>query len=118
MVDNNGKDNLDDDIYSSSGLKENTAAVLTYLGLFFAGIFFVVFEKDSEFVKFHAIQSTLLFFPMIVVMMILNNVPGGPPFNIVIAAIAVVLWIFLMFKAYKKEFYKLPLIGNIAEKYA
>src|SRR5699024_12460538 len=46
---------------SSIGLDENVAAVLAYLATFISGIIFLFVEKKSEFVRFHAIQSTVLF---------------------------------------------------------
>src|SRR3954462_10811716 len=44
---------------SSTGLDANIAALLAYLFGLLSGIIFYVIEKDSKFVKFHAMQSIL-----------------------------------------------------------
>lgn len=46
---------------SSTGLDENIAGALAYVLGFVTGIFFLVVEKNSKFVKFHALQSTIVF---------------------------------------------------------
>ena len=46
---------------SSTGLDPNLAAALAYLLGFLTGILFLVIEKDSKFVRFHALQSTMVF---------------------------------------------------------
>ena len=46
---------------SSTGLDENVAGFLCYLFGFVTGIVFLVVEKESRFVKFHAMQSTITF---------------------------------------------------------
>ena len=46
---------------TSTGLQENIAALLSYLGWWITGIVFLLLEPDNKFVRFHAIQSILLF---------------------------------------------------------
>ena len=46
---------------SSLGLDPNVAALLSYLGGFVSGIIIFVLEKDNKFVRFHAMQSLILF---------------------------------------------------------
>jgi uncharacterized membrane protein len=103
---------------SSLGMDENLAAVLSYILGIITGILFFVMEKDSKFVKFHAMQSILFW----VVMFVLSIVSGFVPvigwiFGVTILPLAsIVLWILLMYKAYQNEMFKLPVIGDIAEQ--
>src|SRR5215217_2299502 len=45
---------------SSTGLDDNVASLLAYLFQFLGGLIFFLIEKDSRFVRFHAMQSILL----------------------------------------------------------
>lgn len=45
---------------TSLGIQENHEAVLAYLFGFISGGILLVLEKDSPFVKFHAIQSIIV----------------------------------------------------------
>ena len=44
---------------SSTGLDENIAALLSYILGWVSGLIFFLIEKDSKFVRFHAMQSIL-----------------------------------------------------------
>jgi uncharacterized membrane protein len=46
---------------SSTGLDENVAGFFCYILGFITGIVFLVVEKRSSFVRFHAMQSTITF---------------------------------------------------------
>lgn len=109
------KNQQDEIVYSSTGLQENTACVVSYLGLFFTGMFLIVFEENSKLVRFHAMQSILLFFTVLIVTGILNNIPFGWIVNILIAVVTIPLWFFLMVKGYRRERYKLPFYGQLSE---
>ena len=75
-------------------------------------------EKNSQFVRFHAMQSLITFLGLSVVFTILVMVPH---WGILIASFlwfaAVALWAALMWKAYRGEWFKLPLIGNFARNF-
>ncbi len=96
---------------SSTGLEENIAALLSYVAGWVTGLIFFLIEKDSRFVKFHAMQSIITF----VAVFILSWIPF---LNIVVGILALVLWILLMVKAYQGEKFKLPVIGDLAEKWS
>lgn len=96
---------------SSTGLEENIAGLLCYLGGLITGVIFCLIEKESQFVKFHGMQSIIIFGAC----GILSFVPFV---NLIVWIVAVVLWIILMTKAYQKQKFKLPGIGNLAEKWA
>jgi len=104
---------------SSTGLDENVAAFLCYLFGFISGIVFLVLEKDSKYVKFHAAQSTITFLIIFVGLMILGHIPIiGWLLWIPVWIGAIILWIILIIKALKGEWYEVPIIGkSIGEKY-
>jgi uncharacterized membrane protein len=101
---------------TSSGLDANLAAALSYLVGFVTGIIFLLVEKDNRFVRFHAMQSTLLFIGIVLVDILLQIVPilGALVVFLVVIPASAVLWLFMMFKAYQGEEYKLPLVGQMA----
>jgi len=102
---------------SSTGLDVNLAALLTYLLGFITGLGFLVLEKDSRYVRFHAMQSTLVFGGLFAINVLLGLVPIlGWFFSFLLIPVTFVLWIVLMFKAYQGEKFKLPYIGDMAEQ--
>jgi len=104
---------------SSTGLEENIAGLLCYILTWLSGLVFFLIEKDSRFVKFHAMQSIITFVALIIVIWIANAIPliGGVIAGLV-GLLMLVLWIILMIKAYQGEKFKLPVIGDLAEKWS
>jgi uncharacterized membrane protein len=104
---------------SSTGLEENVAALLSYLLTWLTGIIFFLIEKDSKYVKFHAMQSIITFVGLMIISWILSVIPFiGPVLGGLVGILMLVLWIILMVKAYKGEKYKLPFVGDLAEKWS
>jgi uncharacterized membrane protein len=103
---------------SSLGIDANLAAVFAYVFGFISGIAFLLFEKNSKFVRFHAMQSTIFFAAIAVLKVVLSVIPLlGSLINIFLVWPAtVVIWLVLMVKAFKGEYFKLPIIGDIAEQ--
>jgi uncharacterized membrane protein len=101
---------------SSTGLEQNVAAALTYLLGFFTGIVFLIVEKDNKFVRFHAMQSTITFGALFALCIVLTISVVGLVLLPLVALVHLVLWILLMVKAFGGEMYKLPWVGDIAEK--
>jgi len=101
---------------TSTGLDANLAAALSYLVGFVTGIIFLLVEKENKFVRFHAMQSTLLFVGIVAVDILLQLVPilGALVFIFVVIPLSAVLWLVLMYKAYQGEEFKLPLVGQMA----
>lgn len=103
---------------TSLGLEENVEAVLCYLLGFVTGIVFFVLEKESEFVRFHAMQSIIVFLGIFVLQWILAFIPFiGFMISWLLGLIGLVLWILLMVKAYQGERFKVPIAGDLAESY-
>jgi len=102
---------------SSTGLEANLAGALTYVLGPITGILFLVLEKESKFVRFHAMQSTITFVALFVISLVLGMIPIlGWLMLLPFQLLVLVLWVFLMFKAFKGEKYKLPTIGDLAER--
>jgi len=109
---------------SGTNLEPNVAGLLCYVLGWITGLVFFLIEKDDDFVRFHAMQSIVLFGALTVVMIVLGILTLIPYiwvlFVIVISLLglgAFVLWIILMIKAYQGEKWKLPVIGDLAEKW-
>lgn len=123
---------------SSTGLDENVAALLSYVMTWVTGLIFFLMEKESRLVRFHAMQAILLGAAAIVIGVGLWVV--WVVLLIIVAQIADVLtmllnlvffllmiafylglliaWILCMVKAYQKQYFKLPVFGNFAEKFS
>jgi uncharacterized membrane protein len=99
---------------SSTGLDENIAGVLCYVLGWITGIIFFLIESENKTVKFHAMQSILVFGAASIVMAVFGRIWI---FNAVIGAVMFILWVVLMFKAYRGEKYRLPVAGDLAEKW-
>jgi uncharacterized membrane protein len=114
----------------TAGMEENIAGLLCYIFGWVSGLIFLLIDK-RPFVKFHAAQSIALniamfivWIALIIVGFVLTMITAALHFPIgifsifltpVIGIAFLVVWIFLMFKAYNHEKYKLPIIGNIVE---
>ena len=123
---------------SSTGLDANVAAVLSYVFNWVSGLVFFLIEKESRLVRFHAMQSLILavvfFVGMIalyivwaILAIITSQISGllatlvGLVVGLLIFVFfiaAVIGWILGMVKAYQGQFFKLPVIGNFAEKFS
>ena len=101
---------------TSTGLEANLAAALSYLVGFVTGIIFLFVEKENRFVRFHAMQSTIVFAGIVVLDILLQIVPilGALVVIFLVIPASAILWLLLMFKAYQGEEFKLPVVGQIA----
>jgi len=101
---------------TSAGVDANVAAALSYLVGFVTGIIFLLVEKENRFVRFHAMQSTIVFLGIVAVDILLQLVPilGALLVVFIVIPFSAVLWLLLMFKAYQGEEFKLPLVGQMA----
>jgi uncharacterized membrane protein len=102
---------------SSTGMDENVAALLTYVLGLVTGIIFLVIEKESKFVRYHAFQSILVSAVYIILGMILGFIPIiGWIISFLISPIFFILWLILMYQAYQGKWFKLPVVGDFAEE--
>jgi uncharacterized membrane protein len=108
---------------TSTGLDANVAGLLCYVLGWVSGLVFILIEKENKFVRFHAIQSIVVFGSITVVSIVLSILAVIPWIGLIFAILgwiiyllAVVLWIVLMVKAYQGAMFKLPWAGNFAEE--
>jgi uncharacterized membrane protein len=129
---------------SALGLDGNVTAALGYpIGII--AIISLIIEKENRFVRYHALQSILLFvlwFVVVIALVIVQIIVGviigaaanaagsaGGIFGLIGFLISALMWavfpllflaalIFAAIKAYCGSYFKLPVIGNMAEKFA
>jgi len=102
---------------TSTGIQENVEGLLCYLGGWITGIIFFIIEKENKIVRFHAVQSIAISVVLMVVYFILGLIPIiGWIIMPFVGIASFILWIILMLKAYQGKMYKLPVIGDFAEK--
>jgi len=115
---------------SSTGLSANVAGLLCYVAGWITGIVFIVLEKKSIFVKFHAWQSILTFGVLFVAWLILSRmlidigwatlslglIWVGRAFGWIIGLGMLVLWIIFIIQAGMGKMWKVPWAGDWAEK--
>ena len=123
---------------SSTGLDENIAALLSYIFGWVSGLIFFLIEKDSRLVRFHAMQSLLfnvlvgvvaiaLWIVLFVVFMIATQLSNA--LATLLSLVSVLVWgvfllailagfILCLVKAFQGQYFKLPVIGNFAEKFS
>lgn len=121
---------------SALGLDGNVTALLGYI-VGIVALVLIFIEKDNKFVRFHALQSILWwvgcsvgFFVLWIVGIILaivfsmiNGTLGGLVWGLV-GLLCLVLFlamiggvIFAAIKAYGGDEFKLPIVGNLAQKW-
>ena len=101
------------------GLSEKYASMLAYAGVFVSGILILIFERENKTVRFHAMQSTVFFVLMLIVSSIVSGLFGwiwliGGLINFVVSSACIAAWLYLIYKAYCGEIYKIPIIGETA----
>ena len=128
---------------SGMGLEPNIAAAISYIWI--VGLIFFFIEKENRLIRFHAMQSVLyglLWTVVMIVLMIVNVIiaivatagaaaagSAGGIISLLVWLISMVIWlvvplaylgglILAAVKAYQNQWFKLPVIGNMAEKIA
>jgi uncharacterized membrane protein len=119
-------------IAPSVGMTDNLAAALCYLFGFITGILFLVLApyNQNRNIRFHAFQSIFLNIAWVVFWIVISMVSlmfSFVPFlRLFVATVlqfavglgGLILWLYLMFKAYNGEKVVLPIVGPMAEKQA
>ena len=117
---------------TSMGMDANVAAGLSYLFSLIGGLIFYFGEKQNRFVRFHAMQSILFNAFLIILFIVVSVLETVFAATVVLAPVALVLgcltffvaiaalvvWIVLMVYAFQGKYFKLPVIGDYAERYA
>src|SRR5699024_12365121 len=97
MADEHNKNNQDEQVVStnnggnnsnkgsSTNIEENVAALLWYLGSLVTGIIFIIIEKNSKFVRYHAMHSIVFFGGIVVI----NFIVGLLPFSTILSRLII-----------------------------
>ncbi|MBZ5521334.1 MAG: hypothetical protein LAP21_03655 [Acidobacteriia bacterium] len=118
----------------SGGMTRNVAGALAYILGIITGVIFLVMDpyKNDKFVRFHAFQSIFYWAVCFVIWMVWTTVVVGmiftagglgmySMFGLIFTLLRLAMfgvWLFLMYKAYNNEEFKLPIIGDLAAKQA
>ena len=97
-----------------TGLKENVASLLCYVLGWITGIIFLIIEPNNKTVKFHAIQSIIIFGAIFIIDIIFFWLPL---LTWILGVAAFILWVVLMYKAYQGGTYHFPVAGQIADRF-
>ena len=103
-----------------SGLSDNAAGALAYVTIIPAIIFLVMepYNRNS-FVRFHSWQSIFFGIAFVALHIVFTIIPIiGWVLIPVLALGGLILWILLLIKASQGQRFKLPFIGDLAEKQA
>ncbi len=105
------------------GVSENIAGVIAYFFGLISGILLLVIEKDNEFVRFHAAQSSVVSIAVIVLSVVISMIAWIPIIGWLIALLSIfvylaifILWLYLMFMAFKGDMYRLPVLAEYADQ--
>ena len=112
---------------TSLGMRARTAGWLSYLLGWVTGLIFFLLEKENRFVRFHAMQSILFFGGLSVLEAMISFFEKLFSYNVfpifslgvissVVGLVWFICWIVLMVRASRGMYYKLPVIGDYADK--
>lgn len=113
---------------TSTGLAPNVEGALAYVLGPITGVVFLVLEKESRFVRFHAAQAIttgLLLFALFVILSIVSTILAFVPvlgwiaavlLNVVAGIGSLVLWLALIWRAYLGQEWELPVAGPLARR--
>lgn len=114
---------------AAGGLTENVASALCYVLGLITGIVFLVLApyNQNKTVRFHAFQA-IFFHVAFIALIIVETILGMMlpwALNALISLLTLVIWlgsiavwVLLIVKAYQGQKFKLPVIGDLAEKQA
>ena len=105
---------------AAGGLTDNVAGMLAYITIIPAIIFLVMEPYNrNKFIRFHSFQCIFLWVALVVIHIVLGFIPiVGWALSIFVSLAALALWIVLLIKAYNGQMWKVPVVGDIAEKQA
>src|SRR5579859_8067989 len=106
------------DRYRPQYLAPPASGWLSYLGGWVTGLLFLLLKRGNGFVRFHAMQSLIFFGAMSLVTTVFNHIPFLGSIGSGLGFVTFICWMVLMVKAARGRYYKLPIIGDYAEKWA
>jgi uncharacterized membrane protein len=108
----------------STGLTQELSVLVIYLFGWLSGLIFLLVEQRNQMVRFHAMQSIVLSVGATVVVIGLNVLSIIPLLGLVFALTSILVslgalcvGIFVIYKNFNGENVRLPVIGDLAEKW-
>lgn len=101
---------------SLTGLDKEVAGSLSYILGPISGAIFLIVEKDP-FVRFHAVQSIVLFISWYVLVTLLGLTIILVPIISLVSLLTFISWLVALFKAWKGEKWQIPVIGVYAQRW-
>jgi len=98
---------------AETGLKKTTSGALAYVLGPITGVIFLIIDKDP-FVRFHAMQSIVVFVVLFVLQWLLGITIILFPLAALVGIVSFVLWLLLIYKAWQGEEWEVPMLGKIA----
>jgi uncharacterized membrane protein len=107
-------------------MTDNVAGMLAYITFIPAIIFLATPPyNQSRFVRFHSYQSIFFCVAVFAIQVVLSILTFMPflilltgPLHMLVALGALIVWIILLLKANQGQMFKLPVIGDLAQKQA
>jgi uncharacterized membrane protein len=111
---------------TTGGMSDNVAGMLAYITIIPAIVFLVIEPYNkNRFIRFHSFQNIFFHVAWFVLWIVLATVAHIPFLGWLTILVwpliglgGLILWIVLLLKAYQGQMFKLPFIGDIAEKQA
>ena len=115
---------------SSRGLDQQLERLLCYLGWWVTGLVFLFVEREDRDLRFHAAQSLVVFGTISIVFFLWGSATAIVLFWIpqsfqlfqavgnLLWLATVILWLFLLMKAWRGETWRVPVAGDLALKIA
>lgn len=100
---------------AGTGLKRETAGALAYVLGPITGVIFFIIEKDP-FVRFHAMQSIVVFVGLFVLQWVLGLTLILLPLVPIVGILSFILWLILIYKAWQGQEWEVPIFGKFARK--
>ena len=123
-----GKSNTSPAVTTSTtgGMSDNVAGMLAYITIIPAIVFLVIEPYNrNRFIRFHSFQNIFFhvsWFVLWVVLAMIGHIPVFGWLTILVWPLVglggFILWFVLVLKAYQGQMFKLPFIGDMAEKQA
>jgi uncharacterized membrane protein len=101
---------------AEKGLKKTTSGALAYVLGPITGIFFLVIDKDP-FVKFHAMQSIVVFAAIFILQVFLGFTVIFLPIALFLNIVSFALWLILIYKAWQGDEWQVPVLGKVARDF-
>lgn len=106
--------------------REKMTSFIAYLFGWVSGLIIYLTEKKSQYIRFNAMQSIIFSGLLTIIYVFLNVLSLIPVLGRILSLIlypivymaGTVIWIILLVKSFQGEYFKLPIIGDYAEKYS